>query len=168
MVYQHIDGVRVRADFSADRKYRYRLEVTRTDSTGAGLTVCLIMQNPSYASETMADRSVQFVEKIVFLGNRPEFAGVDRLIVVNLYGLIQTRGFVPSAEQSGPRNDAAIEAAIAESDIVIMAWGSSRFPAERESFVRELLQRHSGKVLLRTKSHPSRGRAEGFIQSYPL
>ncbi len=63
---------------------------------------------------------------------------------------------------------AAIEAAIAESDIVIMAWGSSRFPAERESFVRELLQRHSGKVLLRTKSHPSRGRAEGFIQSYPL
>ncbi len=168
LIYRHIEGVSVKADFSADRKYRYRLEVTRTDGAGKGRAVCVIMQNPSYAGETIADRSVQFMEKIVFLGNRPEFAGVDRLIVVNLYGFIQTKGFVPGAEKNDPRNEAALEVAIGESDIVIMAWGSSRFLADRESFVRELRKRHPGKVLLQTKSHPSRGREEGFIQSYPL
>ena len=163
MVYRHIAGVHVTADFSGDRKYRYRLEVRKAATGTAGRTVCVIMQNPSYADGEVADRSVQFMEKIVFLRGLPEFAGVGRLIVVNLFAYIQTHGFVPSREKIGPCNDQAIEAAIREADIVVLAWGSAKSLSWRESEVRSLLKICPGKILLKTKAHPSRGRYTGFI-----
>ncbi len=169
MIYRHIAGVRVRAEFSPDRKYRYRLEVTKEGKEeGEGRTVCVIMLNPSYANEEIADRSVQFMEKVVFLKNYPDFKGVEKLIVVNLYACIQTKDFVPGQDKIGPANDKAIAEAILASHIVILAWGSAKSLTGRASFVQKLLRNHPEKILFRTRSHPSRGRYEGFLEPYVL
>lgn len=167
MIYRHIAGVSVKALFYSDEgvRYRYRLEVARSASLGK--TVCVVMQNPSYASDEVADKSVQFMEKVVFEKGLAEFHGVSRLIVVNQFARIQTNGFRGLPDEVGPQNDAAIREALEESDIVIIGWGSSNRFEVRKAFVLGLLQDMPQKMVLKTRMHPSRGRYEGFIQPFP-
>jgi hypothetical protein len=166
MLYKHIDGVFVKAQFAEENglRYRYRLEVTLENAPRNGKTVCVIMQNPSYASETIADKSVQFMEKVIFRKELPEFGKVCRLIVVNQFARIQTNGFKGLAHEVGFYNDLAIEAAFKESDIIIVAWGCSNPFTERKGFALNLLKAMKGKRKYVTRMHPSRGRYAGFIQ----
>ena len=147
-------------------RYRYRLEVTLKDATPTGKTACVVMQNPSYANEYVADKSVHFMEKLVFKKGLPEFEGVRRLIVVNQFARIQTNGFQGFSHEIGVLNDAAIKDALHESDIVILGWGSANRFEERKAFVLGLLGEMKQKTLLKTRMHPSRGRYDGFIQPY--
>lgn len=163
MRYQHIPGVVVAAEFDPTRSFRYRLEIVKPDVSPPGKTACVVMQNPSYASESVADKSVQFMEKVVFLRGLSEFQGVRRLIVVNQYARIQTHGFLGLPEDIGPLNDAAIARALHESEIIILAWGAANRFQERQGFVYQLLASLPGKQLYRTRLHPSRGRYAGFI-----
>ena len=50
MIYEHIEGVEVTAQFSweNDMRYRYRLEIVLKDAAPSGKTVCVVMQNPGY------------------------------------------------------------------------------------------------------------------------
>lgn len=167
MIYRHINGVSVAAQFAreAELQYRYRLEIRLRSA--AGKTVCVVMQNPSYASEDVADKSVQFMEKIVFEKGLPEFHGVSRLIVVNQFARIQTNGFRGLPEEIGSGNDAAIREALQESDIVVLGWGSSNRFEARKAYVLGLLREMPQKRVLKTRMHPSRGRYDGFIQRFP-
>ncbi|MDD5711808.1 MAG: DUF1643 domain-containing protein [Smithellaceae bacterium] len=170
MTYRHIAGAVARAWFSREggRRFRYRLEITCPAIGPPGKTACVIMQNPSYANDEIADRSVQFMEKAVFGGARPEFAGVGRLIVVNLFALVQTKDFQGKEEDVGLENDSAITKALKESEIVILAWGKAhRFP-RREARVMEILAEMPDKLLFLTKAHPSRGTGTDFIQPLPV
>ena len=65
MRYLHIKSVSASADFDTEGgdSYRYRLEVKSVDAPRSSRTVCVVMQNPSYAGEHEADKSVQFLEK---------------------------------------------------------------------------------------------------------
>lgn len=168
MSYEHIDGVEVTAQFSqeGDQRYRYRLEIILKDAAPTGKTVCAVMQNPSYAGADVADKSVQFLEKVVLKNGLPEFDGVRRLIVVNQFAYIQTNDFEGLPHQIGELNDATIMDALHESDIVVLAWGSDNRFEERKAFVHGLLGGMKHKALLKTKMHPSRGRYEGFIQPF--
>lgn len=168
MIYEHIDGVAVAAQFSweNDMRYRYRLEILLKDAAPTGKTVCVVMQNPSYAGEDVADKSVQFMEKVVFMKGLPEFEGVRRLIVVNQFARIQTNHFQGLPHEIGALNDAAIKHALYESDIVILGWGSTNRFEERKAFVLGLLGEMRQKTLFKTRMHPSRGRYEEFIQPY--
>ena len=168
MRYEHIDGVDVTAQFSheGESRYRNRLEITLNEAAPTSKTVCAVMQNPSYAGEDVADKSVQFLEKVVFKKGLPEFDGVRRLIVVNQFAYIQTNDFGGLPHQIGEHNDAAIRAALHECDIVVLAWGSSNRFEARKAFVLGLLGGMKHKTLLQTKMHPSRGRYDGFIQPY--
>lgn len=168
MIYEHIDGVEVTAQFSqeGDKRFRNRLEINLRDAPLSGKAVCVVMQNPSYAGEDVADKSVQFLEKVVFTKGLPEFEGVRRLIVVNQFAYIQTNDFEGLPHQIGELNDAAIMTALNESDIIVLAWGSSNRFEERKAFVRGILGGMKHKTLLQTKMHPSRGRYEGFIQPF--
>lgn len=170
MRYEHIDRVFVSAHFEyeGDAPYRYRLEIRLTNTKIAGRTVCVVMQNPSYAGVDVADKSVQFMEKIVFEKGLPEFEGVSGLIVVNQFAKVQTTNFQGLPHEIGALNDAAIETAFTESDIVILAWGSANPFSDRKEFVLGLLRKMKNKLVLKTRSHPSRGRYEGFIQPYSL
>lgn len=167
MIHRHISDVSVLAQFAweAGVQYRYRLEVARGGTSGK--TVCVVMQNPSYASEDVADKSVQFMEKVVFEKGHPEFDGVSRLIVVNQFARIQTNGFRGLPEEIGVQNNAAIREALQESDIVVLGWGSSNRFEERKAYVLGLLQDMPQKLVLKTRMHPSRGRYDGFILPFP-
>lgn len=170
MRYEHIKGVEVAAQFGWEDdwryryRYRYRLTITLTRGEPLGKTVCVIMQNPSYAGEDVADKSVQFMEKVVFEKGLPEFADVRRLIVVNQFARIQTNDFEGLTSDIGKLNDGAIKEALLESDIVVLGWGSSNRFVERQAFVLRLLDDMGGKTIYRTRMHPSRGRYNGFIQ----
>jgi hypothetical protein len=165
MRYLHIKNVIVSADFDTEGGdlYRYRLEVKSIDASKSSKTVCVVMQNPSYAGEHEADKSVQFLEKNIFELDLPEFKNVGRLIVVNQFARVQTNDFVGLASDLDSRNDQAIASAVAESEIVVVAWGSSnRFHARKEHIL-NLLKRQHGKRFYQTRMHPSRGRYAGFI-----
>lgn len=166
MIYEHIDGVKVTAQFAweGDLRYRYRLEIVLNDAAPTGKTACVVMQNPSYAGEDVADKSVQFMEKVVFKKELAKFEGVRRLIVVNQFAFIQTNAFQGLPHEIGSLNDAAIRDALLESDIIILGWGSSNRFEDRKAFVLGLLGEMEPKVLFKTRVHPSRGRYENFIQ----
>ena len=168
MPYKHIGGAIVSAEFALEGgfRYRYRLEISSRDSAATDKTACVVMQNPSYACEEFADKSVQFMEKVVFEKGLPEFSGVRRLIVVNQFAKIQTNDFQGLPHEVGSLNNAAIKSALEESNIVILGWGSSNRFEERKAFVLGLLGEMKDKTVFKTRMHPSRGRNEGFIQPY--
>ena len=166
MFFKHIDGVKVFAQFSKDKKYRYKLEIILESKPKNGKTVCVVMQNPSYAGEGVADKSVQFMEKVVFLKGLPEFCNVRRLIVVNQFAYIETNNFEGRPDQVGEKNNLAIESSLKEADIIILGWGSGNKFKDRQDFVINLLKQLKGKQLFKTKMHPSRGRYDGFIQQF--
>lgn len=170
MIFKHIDGVTVTAQFAweGDLRYRYRLEIVLKHAAPTGTTACVVMQNPSYAGEDVADKSVQFMEKVVFKKGLPEFEGVRRLIVVNQFARIQTNGFQGLPSEVGALNDVAIRDALQESDIVILGWGSANRFEERKAFVLGLLAEVKPKALFKTRMHPSRGRYEDFIRPYSI
>lgn len=170
MIYNHINNVTVTAQFAweGDLRYRYRLEIILNEAVPTGKTVCVVMQNPSYAGEDVADKSVQFMEKVVFQKGLAEFAGVRRLIVVNQFAFIQTNAFQGLPHEIGSLNDAAIHEALLESDIVILGWGSTNRFEERKAYVLSLLGEMKQKVILKTRMHPSRGRYENFIQPFAI
>ena len=166
--YKHIDGVKVSAQFSKDEKYRYRLEIILWPTLPQGKKVCVVMQNPSYASEKLADKSVQFMEKVVFQRGLPAFRGVQRLIVVNQFAYIETNNFKGRPDQIGESNNSAIELALREADIVILGWGAGNKFKDRQDFVIDLLKHLKGKKLYKTKMHPSRGQYDEFIQRFKV
>lgn len=170
MIYEHINDVTVAAQFAweGNFRYRYRLEIVLNDAAPTGKTACVVMQNPSYACESVADKSVQFMEKVVFKKSLAEFEGVRRLIVVNQFAFIQTNAFKGLPHEIGSLNNASIRNALLESDIVILGWGSSNRFEDRKAFVLGLLGEMEPKVLFKTRMHPSRGRYENFIQPYRI
>jgi hypothetical protein len=168
MRFNHIDSVNVKAQFSEDLRFRYRLEITLKNSLLSGKTACVVMQNPSYAGEDMADKSVQFMEKVVFQKQLPEFAGVRRLIVVNQFARVQTNNFQGLPGEIGLENNSAIQDALKEADIIIIGWGCRNRFKERKSFVLSLLGKINGKQLFKTRTHPSRAGYDGFIQPFSI
>jgi len=159
MIYKHINNVTVSAQFACegDLRYRYRLKIVLNDAPTAGKTACVVMQNPSYAGEDVADKSVQFMEKVVFQKGLAEFAGVRRLIVVNQFAFIQTTAFQGLPHEIGSLNDAAIRDALLESDIFIRGWGSSNRLEERKAQVLGLLAATPQQPTLNTRTRPARG-----------
>ncbi len=166
-LYKHIEGVSVTAKFDKNKDYRYRLDVFLKNPAQAGKTACVVMQNPSYAGENVADKSVQFMEKVVIQKQLPEFLEVQRLIVVNQFARVQTNDFQGLPSEIGSENNSAIQDALKESDIIIIGWGSGNRFVERQEFILNLI-RKTDRKLFKTKMHPARGRYNGFIQPFNI
>ena len=163
--FRHLEGLIITAVFSDCGIFRYLIENKKTKET-SGKRVCAIMLNPSVANETRADKSVQFLEKLIFEKASRYFKGVTNLSIVNLYAFIQTRDFEGRPEQVGPQNDHYLEAAISRADIVLIAWGKSDSHPQRKAGILEVLDQYPGKTILVTKSHPSRGTYMDFIDVF--
>lgn len=170
MIYKHIDRVKAHATFSDCNKYRYRLDISLIEPTdGATKIVCAIMQNPSVANADIADKSVQFLEKLIFTKNIPYFSRVRKLIVVNQFAFVQTNNFSGQDEHIGPENDTHIGQAISESGIILIAWGSSNaYEARKTAINTMMLKAQSGKSLLLGKSHPSRASYVDYVSLYSI
>ena len=121
-----------RAEFSADRRYRYSLEIEWGDGSG---TCNFLMLNPSTADELANDPTVERCER------RARMWGYRRLIVTNLFAFRATdpREMRAAIDPVGPDNDAAILAAAMVSDLVIAAWGNHGMHLRRAETVRLML-----------------------------
>lgn len=167
MSFSHIEGVSAEAVFSKCGKYRYKLNIENTISSGYK-SVCVVMQNPSVADSDIADRSVQFLEKLIFQKEYDEFKDVNKIIIVNQFAYLQTNDFDGSTEHIGSENDNYIREAVKFSDIVLIAWGSSNVYITRKQAVNLIIAEFPNKVLLQTKAHPSRGTYVDFIEPYSI
>jgi len=90
MQFNHIEDVTAKATFSECGNYRYMLEITNDLSEG-NKSVCVIMQNPSKANSEIADKSAQFLEKLIFTKNYAEFKDVKKIAIVNQFSYVQTK-----------------------------------------------------------------------------
>lgn len=169
MQFKHIEQVRAKTIFSECLKFRYRLDVTlQSIVDGQSLIVCAIMQNPSVANSDWADKSAQFLEKLVFTKGLPEFAGATKLIIVNQFAFVQTTEFSGSDEHIGLENDKHIQEAISESDVILVAWGSSNIYESRKNVINIMLKNNNNKILLQGRSHPSRASYDGYVSAYKI
>jgi len=126
------------------------------------------MQNPSVADNLVADKSVQFLEKIIFTRNLPQFEKVSKIIIVNQFARIQTKNFQGSKADIGPGNDEQIRDAIRQSDTVLIAWGKTNPYKDRQDAILKMVGEFPEKQLLMTKKHPSRGSYDDFIIPYSV
>jgi hypothetical protein len=168
MIFKHIDGVSVKAVFMKENGtlFRYKLTISKKGISEGGKTVCAIMQNPSVAGIEFADKSVQFLEKVIFTKGLKEFKGVIRLVIVNQFAKIQTNHFSGLTNEIGKKNDTCIKQALSDASIILIGWGKSKRHLERIEFVLRLVNDMSGKKIYVTKKHPSRGCYKGFILPY--
>lgn len=162
----HRSGLVIETDFSNENPpvFRYRLSATMVGACSTPKTLCAIMQNPSEACVEFADRSVQVLERVVFEKDFEELRDIERLIIVNQFAFIQKRDFVGSREQIGPQNNAAIDKAIRQSKIILIAWGKNNMFVQRQNEILEMIRCHEGKRILQTSRHPSKVIYSGFIQ----
>ena len=105
--------------FSADRAYRYWLEV-ETPSGDPAKTCAFLMLNPITADENASDHTVR---RCMGFAERD---GYGRLVIVNLRAL---RSAVPNVrgvvnDPVGPDNDAHVREAARQADVIVCAWGN--------------------------------------------
>lgn len=165
MIYKHIPEVFVKAKFSNCKKFRYQLTIENTAKT-SGNNLCVIMQNPSVASAKFADKSVQFLEKLIFEKEIELFENIKTITVVNQFAYIQTKDFKGASSKIGKENDIFIRQAIEDSDIVIVAWGKTNPFLKRQEDILRIVYSFKGKKVLMTKKHPSRGTYQDFIMPF--
>jgi len=167
VIYKHIGGLKITPKFSEDKKFRYKLEAIKIDRIGSDRkTVCVIMQNPSDANKNVADKSVQFIEKLIFNEDYKEFENVRKIIVVNQFADIQKKDFKGDDGVIDPENDKYIKSAINESNIILVAWGKSNSYYKRQESINGMLRLTRNKKMYKTKKHPSRGFYKNFISAY--
>ena len=126
--------------FSDCRTYRYRLERIWDDRLPRWL---FVMLNPSTADEIANDatsrRCIGFAER----------GGAGQLVQCNLYAI---RGSEPLVlnhhpDPVGPDNDRMLAAEAIRADVVIVAWGASKWAApERVRDVTRVLRGRNGNV----------------------
>jgi hypothetical protein len=119
------------AEFSACRKWRYLLW-RRWDAKGP--VANFLMLNPSTADELKLDPTCARARAYA------EAWGYGALIVTNIFGWRSTdpKALKRVKDPVGQGNDAAIQRAAREADLVVCAWGNHGL--ERSGRVRELLR----------------------------
>lgn len=120
------------ADYSDDQAYRYLL----VRVWAAGPRVVFVMLNPSTATETQNDPTVERCER------RARSLGFGSFAVTNIFAFRATDPKVMRAvaDPVGPQNDAAILQMAAEASRVICAWGTHGLHLGRGAKVEALLR----------------------------
>lgn len=121
------------AIYSPDEAYRYRLErVWRPE----GERVLFVMLNPSTATETQNDPTVERCER------RARALGFGSFAVGNIFAFRATdpRVMRAAADPVGPANDAAILEMAWKADRIVCAWGTHGAHLGRGAAVERLLR----------------------------
>lgn len=139
---------------TADIDGPYRYSLTRTWDTALGVC-CWVMLNPSTADATKADKTMTQCL------NFARAWGYGGLEIVNLFALISTdpKALGSATDPVGPRNNAAILAAVGRAGIVICAWGP---PGKLRGRDREV-----GRLLANVRTHAVALTKAGF-PGHPL
>lgn len=139
MLFPWMDQTGRMAEFSADRKYRYKLEIRWDDGPACNF----LMLNPSTADEVVNDPTVERCER------RARAWGFGAVVITNLFAYRATdpRDMREQADPVGAHNDAAILSAAQSSDLLVCAWGNHGIHLGRAAAVRGLIGHLSPKCL---------------------
>lgn len=125
--FNRVDVESIKAVFSDDMKYRYRLSIPFIYEPSRTKTLAVILKNPSSADAIKADKTVQNVEKVVYKA----FADVGRIEVLNLFALRGTypkdvmEAYLDGIDIVGEENNNAFSQALMQSDYMVIAWGGA-------------------------------------------
>ena len=123
-----------KAEFSPDRRYRYRLDANLSDAGG----VCMfLMLNPSKADETRSDPTVTRCKRFAARW------GYGALSVCNLFALRSTdpAALTASEDPVGADNDKHLLKAARAADSIVCAWGNRGAYLDRGDEVMRALRR---------------------------
>jgi hypothetical protein len=125
--FNRVDVEGIKAVFSDDMKYRYRLSIPFINEPSRTKTLAVILKNPSSADAIKADKTVQNVEKVVYKA----FADVGQIEVLNLFALRGTypkdvmESYLNGIDIIGAENNSAFSHALMQSDYIVIAWGGA-------------------------------------------
>ncbi|MFH0760686.1 MAG: DUF1643 domain-containing protein [Bacteroidota bacterium] len=177
--FEEIDIDSIRADFSADRLFRFTLMMKYRDNLLNGSrsgTVTVILKNPSAADEKRSDSTIRKVETYVW----QHFPEARYLNILNIFGYratdakevnerIQSRG--PEAV-IGSENNRFFREILSKSDHLICSWGgpsgidSTRYES-RVTIVKELIRKYyNGPVYRVCGSQPTKEPLHGLMWGY--
>ena len=83
--FEHVDLPNVQSCFFDNRSHRAYLKIPFAGARGSE-TLCVIGQNPSAADEREADKTIHYLEKLIYL----KHSQYRQLIVLNLYSQVDT------------------------------------------------------------------------------
>jgi hypothetical protein len=83
--FDKVDKSKITASFSLDRSHRSSLTMPFFNRT-ENKTLCVIGQNPSYANEICADKTIHYLQHLIY-DKHPEYG---RILMLNLYSRIDT------------------------------------------------------------------------------
>ncbi|MDX1886896.1 DUF1643 domain-containing protein [Mycolicibacterium sp. 120270] len=126
------------AEFSPDRRYRYRL----TRRWGDGPALMFISDRPSGADEHHDDPTVRLDKRLA------RRFGYDALTTLSLYAgqAADPADLAAMDDPIGPDNDSHLNRAAAEHDVIVFAWGDAAAPQRAREVATRLWRicRHTG------------------------
>jgi hypothetical protein len=177
--FEEIDVNSIRADFSADRLFRFTLRMKYKDNLLNGNrfeTVTVILKNPSAADEKRSDSTIRKVETYVW----KHFPEARCLNILNLFGYratdakeVNERIHAFGAEAViGNDNDVFFKEILSKSEHVICSWGGPSGIdvtnyASRITIVKELIRKYyTGPVYQVCGNQPTKEPLHGLMWGY--
>lgn len=84
--FEHVDIHRINSCFFENRTHRAYLKIPFCGNRGDE-TLCVIGQNPSAADEYEADKTINYLEQLIYCN----YEQYHQLIIVNLYSFVDTK-----------------------------------------------------------------------------
>jgi hypothetical protein len=114
-----VDLASITARFSPDRTHRYTLNIPILNRPD-GKPLIVIGQNPSEATETQADRTIRFLERLVFHG----LPAYNRIHMLNLYTRMDKHK--KFSDVLDERSDQELKESITSGSDVLLIFGRPR------------------------------------------
>lgn len=83
--FQQVNLSGVIADFSPDKKHRFSLTIPYSGRSGKK-SICIIGQNPSYADAATADKTIHYLERLIY----EKYPQYSQIIILNLFSRVDT------------------------------------------------------------------------------
>ena len=115
--FSQVDLQNVRSCFFDDRSHRAYLKIPLLGDRG-DKTLCIVGQNPSAADENEADKTIRYLEELVF----SRFKEYGQIVVLNLYSQVDTWKSLTSNPLHPKCSELFLEIADKESDF-LMVYG---------------------------------------------
>lgn len=80
-----VNQAKIETNFSSDRRHRYSLKLPFHGRT-TGKSLIIVGQNPSEANESIADKTIEYLERLVH-STLPQY---DEILMLNLYTRMDT------------------------------------------------------------------------------
>ncbi|MBS3911248.1 MAG: DUF1643 domain-containing protein [Hydrogenophaga sp.] len=162
---EQIDLASVRAEFFDNRRHRGSLFLPFSQRTGR--TLCIIGQNPSDADERCADKTIRYLENLIY-DTQPQYGA---LLVLNLYSRVDTQKSA-TEDLLHARCAKILDTAIQRHEDILLVYGKLRvqgaydFPDRARAVAAQLNFKNVFKLDIGTKYFPHPGNPKILYRNF--